>query len=110
MRGRRPHASPENVVTHPDHRRQVHGLPTTNNHPDQVTFVAGAGTTTTYVQGDRTLDMHHCPICGCVTHWESVKKKGAERIAVNARLMNPIEIADVPVRLLNGASTWTYLD
>jgi hypothetical protein len=77
---------------------------------DQVTFVAGAGTTVAYVQGDRTLEMHHCPTCGCVTHWESVKKGGAERIAVNARLIDPAEIADVPVRRLDGASTWTYLD
>jgi hypothetical protein len=44
-------------------------------HPDQVTFVAGAGTTVAYVQGDRTLEMHQCPICGCVTHWESVKER-----------------------------------
>ena len=21
-----------------------------------------------YVQGDRTLTMHHCGVCGCITH------------------------------------------
>ena len=31
-------------------------------------------------------------------------------MAVNARLMTPAEIADVPIRQLDGASTWTYLD
>ena len=31
-------------------------------------------------------------------------------MAVNARLMAPGEIADVPIRHLDGASTWTYLD
>ena len=49
---------------------------------DEVAFLAGAGTTVPYVQGDRTLEMHHCPTCGCVTHWESLKKGGAERMAV----------------------------
>lgn len=63
-----------------------------------------------YVQGERTLAIHHCPTCGCVTHWERVKKEGADRMAVNARLMTPADIADVPVRRFDGASTWTYLD
>jgi hypothetical protein len=79
-------------------------------HPNQVTFAAGAGTTVPYVQGERTLEIHHCPTCGCVTHWESVKKVGAEKMAVNARLMKPADIADVLVRRFDGASTWTYLD
>lgn len=76
----------------------------------QVTFAAGAGSTVAYVQGDRTLEMHHCPTCGCITHWESVKKGAAERMAVNARLMHPDDIAGVSVRHLDGAETWTYLD
>jgi hypothetical protein len=76
----------------------------------QVTFTAGAGTTVSYIQGDRTLATHHCPICGCITHWESLEKQGVGRIAVNARLMDPAEIADLPVRRFDGASTWTYLD
>lgn len=25
-----------------------------------------------YVQGDRTLTMHHCGVCGCITHWSPV--------------------------------------
>jgi hypothetical protein len=79
-------------------------------HPNQVAFVAGAGTTASYVHGDRTLEFHHCRTCGCVTHWQSVKKEGAERMGVNARLMEPADIADVPIRRFDGASTWTYLD
>jgi hypothetical protein len=77
---------------------------------EQVTFATGAGSTVPYVQGDRTLEMHHCPTCGCTTHWESIKKGDAERMAVNARLMDPADIAEVPVRHLDGAVTWTYLD
>jgi hypothetical protein len=77
---------------------------------EQVEFVAGAGTTVPYVQGERSLELHHCPTCGCVTHWESVKKGAAERMAVNARLMDPSEMANVPIRKFDGASTWTYLD
>ncbi|GIK97178.1 MAG: hypothetical protein BroJett029_13870 [Alphaproteobacteria bacterium] len=79
-------------------------------HPDQVVFRAGAGTTVPYVHGKRTLEFHHCPTCGCVTHWESVAKTGADRMGVNARLMDPADIADIPVRRFDGASSWTYLD
>jgi hypothetical protein len=78
-------------------------------HPDQVTFLRGRGATVPYVQGDRTLAIHHCPTCGCVTHWESLKTE-VDRMAVNAQLIDPAEIADVRVRRFDGASTWTYLD
>ena len=70
--------------------------------PEQVTLVVGAGTTVPYVQGERTLEMHHCATCGCVTHWQSLKK---DRVGVNARMINPAEIAEIPVRRLDGAST-----
>ena len=77
----------------------------------QVSFTAGVGTTVPYIQGERTLATHHCPVCGCITHWESLpKQRETGRIAVNTRLMDPAEISDVPVRRFDGASTWTYLD
>ena len=78
--------------------------------PDEVTIVAGTGRTVPYVQGEGTLEMHHCPTCGCVTHWEPAVKEGATKMAVNARMMDPEEIADIPVRRFDGASSWTYLD
>jgi hypothetical protein len=77
--------------------------------PDQVTFVAGAGTTVAYAQGDRTLATHHCPTCGATTHWESLKAD-TDRMGVNARLMDRGVTADIPIRHLDGADTWTYLD
>jgi hypothetical protein len=76
--------------------------------PAQVRIVQGAGTTVAYVQGERTLAAHHCPTCGCVTHWASLT--GADRMAVNARLMDERDIEGVRVRRLDGASTWAYLD
>ncbi|HZH26901.1 MAG TPA: GFA family protein [Azospirillaceae bacterium] len=80
------------------------------DHPSQVRMSAGVGKTVAYVQGDRTLGLHHCPTCGCVTHWESVNKETAERMGLNARLLDPAEIEGVRVRRFDGASTWTYLD
>jgi hypothetical protein len=87
-----------------------HGALWAYYHPDEVKIVAGAGMTVPYVQGEGILETHHCPTCGCVTHYESVEKQGADRIAVNARLMAPAEIADVRIRHFDGASSLTYLD
>lgn len=72
--------------------------------PDEVTVT---GATISYVQGDRTLATHHCPTCGCTTHWTATDP-ALQRIGVNARLMSGID--DIPVRRFDGADTWTYLD
>ena len=77
--------------------------------PDQVNIVAGFGRTMAYVQGDRTLETHHCPSCGCITHWRAMDIK-LQRMGVNARLMDPRDIAGVRVRRLDGAETWEFLD
>ncbi len=64
----------------------------------------------TYSWGDRSLEFFHCRHCGCVTHYESIEKDEDSRIAINARMMSPADIADVPVRTFDGADTWKYLD
>ena len=68
------------------------------------------GSVTDYSWGDRWLQFFHCSHCGCLTHYESVEKLDASRIAVNARMMDPSDIADVPLRTFDGAKTWKYLD
>jgi len=45
-----------------------------------------------------------------MTHYERVKRKPDSTLAVNARMMEPKEIAAIRVRRLDGASTWKYLD
>ncbi|UUP16331.1 GFA family protein [Nitratireductor thuwali] len=79
-------------------------------HPSQVSFVEGAGRTVAYAQGDRTLEIHHCATCGCTTHWESVEKRNAQRMAINARLIDPGKIREIPLRHFDGAESFTYLD
>ncbi len=75
-------------------------------HPDQVRRVAGE--TVAYVQGDRTLATHHCPVCGCTTHWQSLDPT-AQRMGVNVRLMAPEVIAGLRVIKLDGADSWAVL-
>jgi hypothetical protein len=67
------------------------------------------GTTATYRWGDRSLDFHHCPTCGCATHWTPVDPARA-RMGVNARLLDPAILTAARTRHLDGADTWKYLD
>ena len=57
--------------------------------PDQVRI---SGETTAYVWGDRMIGIHHCPICGCGTHWETLDEDFG-KMGVNARLLDDFEVA-----------------
>jgi hypothetical protein len=75
---------------------------------EQVKVVSGEGQTTAYVQGDRTLETHHCPTCGCVTHWRGLGEH-AHRSAVNMRLADPAALNGVKIRHLDGADSWQVM-
>lgn len=67
------------------------------------------GATATYRWGDKTLDLHRCATCGCVTHWSPLDP-ATNRMGVNARLMDPPVIVELRVRRIDGADTWEILD
>ncbi|HEY9219009.1 MAG TPA: hypothetical protein VIO94_13225, partial [Phenylobacterium sp.] len=59
----------------------------------------------------RRREFMHCRACGCVVFHEHAKKTGpTTRIAVNARMFAPQDLAGVRVRRLDGAQSWKYLD
>ncbi len=69
------------------------------------------GTTTTYRRGDQTIEFHHCPTCGCTTHWSPLPHRDEDRMGINARLLAPEVVAAARVRRLDGSSDdWKYLD
>jgi hypothetical protein len=77
---------------------------------DEVRLQADKDATTAYVQGDRTLAVHSCKICGCTTHWVRLDPEPCSKMAVNFRLCDPAQIAAIRIRHLDGADTWKYLD
>lgn len=48
-----------------------------------------------------TFEYYHCRRCGCVTHYARVNTSNDERIAVNARMMDPDDLVGIPVRRLD---------
>ena len=75
-----------------------------------VRVVSARGATSSYCWGDKTLKFVRCKTCGCVMHWESVKKRPGRIMGVNARNFEPSAIGSARVRRLDGAVTWKYLD
>lgn len=71
---------------------------------------AAPGATTIYMWNDKVIEFHHCNTCGCMTHYEGIEKHDDERIAVNARMMAPTDIAGIKIHTFDGADTWQYLD
>ena len=78
--------------------------------PDEVTVRYNDEPTHTYSWLDKVIDFHHCPICGCVTHYSSTDNTEWERVAINTRMIDSIFTKDIPVRKFDGADTWKYID
>ncbi len=64
---------------------------------DQVRLLCAAGATEFYSRGEKNLEFHRCRNCGCVTHWKDTDET-ATRMAINGRLLDPEDIAEVPIK------------
>lgn len=77
----------------------------------KMPLITITGDTVPYAWGEKSLAFHHCPVCGCTTHWRPLNPDGPDAyMAVNLRLADPEVIASVPVRHFDGADTWEFLD
>jgi hypothetical protein len=61
---------------------------------------------------DKRFQFFRCATCGCVTHYQRTQRRpdGSDMGAVNLRnIDDPAIIANVPIRLLDGAASWKVL-
>ena len=63
-----------------------------------------------YVWGDKSLKFIRCKQCGCVMQWKSLTGDAETSTGVNARNFEPSIMSKVPVRRLDGADTWEYIE
>lgn len=77
---------------------------------DKVEISGPPDGTIAYIQGDRMLAMHTCRQCGCTPYWLGLNRDESKRMAVNFRMCDPAEIADIRVRHFDGADSWQFLD
>ena len=69
--------------------------------PDQVRLLCAPEAIQAYSWNGRNLEFHRCRECGCVTHWTSTGSESS-RMAINARLFDPADMAAVEVRKSDG--------
>ncbi len=70
---------------------------------DEVQIVSKTKESKAYEWGDKDISFHHCPICGCVTHYVGTPDSGLNRIAINANLLEPKLTEYLTIRRFNGA-------
>jgi hypothetical protein len=67
--------------------------------------VSARGATRAYRRRAGGIAFHHCVRCGCLTHYAI-----GRRLALNARMLAPEQLAGVRVRRLDGAKSWRVLE
>lgn len=78
--------------------------------PEKVTVVCQSVPTETYSWGKQDTDFHHCPTCGCLTHY--TRKEHVERqvTAVNTRMVSRADMNGIPVSMFDGADSWDFVE
>jgi hypothetical protein len=71
--------------------------------------VCARGATRGYARPNGWLRFHHCTRCGCLTHYTAARGD-SRRLALNARMLDPAQLAGVRVRRLDGAKSWRVLE
>lgn len=67
--------------------------------PERVTIT---GETTAYIWGDRMIGIHHCPVYGCGTHWQTLGENFG-KMGINARLLDGFDARAIEVRQFDNA-------
>ena len=78
-----------------------------------IRVLAYDGQLEAYSWRNERIEFYRCVTCGCVTHYERTNKRpdGSDMAAVNLRnIDDPKIVADIPIRLLDGAASWKVLD
>jgi hypothetical protein len=58
-----------------------------------------------FVYRTKTYEYFHCKLCGCTTHYRRINTKHDDRIAVNARMMDPADLESVKVTICDVRNT-----
>ena len=80
--------------------------------PAQFRLTTARDRVSTYQWGHYVGQHHHCSVCGCGTYSEFPDFSSGEpdfehpKISINARLLQDVDLAALPVRRLNGRDDW----
>jgi hypothetical protein len=84
------------------------------NGADQMKLLTKPSPDTTffYTWNGREIAFHHCKICSCITHMETIKADPPQIVGLNARMMVGLDPARVRLRQVDNGHTgfWTESD
>ena len=72
--------------------------------------ISVSGSTQAFARGEG-LELHFCPVCGCLAFWRAKQadEQGRRRMAVNLRLASPEAVAEIPIDHFEGLVTFEDL-
>lgn len=53
--------------------------------------------TATYQWGDGEFEIHHCPNCGCTTHYTSTEVSEKPELGINLRMLDRRQLEQIPI-------------
>ena len=74
--------------------------------PEEVSITFQEKPSITYAWQDKEIDFHHCPVCGCLTHFTSRESCSLKRTAINMRMADPKIISNISIRKFDGADSF----
>lgn len=77
--------------------------------PSKVQIIAETHALQEYEWGDKGLAFVRCATCGCFSNWVA-KDQNLDRMGVNARLFENIDLEQIKVRRFDGKDTWKFLE
>lgn len=72
--------------------------------PEDVDIGFNVNESKFYIWGDREVEFHYCPECGCLTHYVTTPKCKDKIVAINMRMSDPVLISEIPVHKVDNAS------
>lgn len=72
--------------------------------PDEIKVICHLEKSIFYIWGDKEVEFHRCPLCGCITHYVTTDKCDERIFAMNARMLTPELMRAIPVKEVDGAS------
>ena len=78
--------------------------------PEEMVVTTQSEPTKVYNWGKKDTDFHHCPICGCMTHYNRRPHVERQIVAVNTRMASREDMDGIPVAMFDGADSWEFVE
>lgn len=68
----------------------------------EVKVIAHKEKPVVYLWAGKNIEFVHCPICGCITHYQTVPNCEIDRFAINYRMVPDADEHNLPVHHFDG--------